>query len=214
MRNNIKWMFLILLCVGCGDIIEEDIEKENVQLVAPGDLVVTFNQDVQFVWESILDADNYTFQLGKPSFENLEEIVLDTVVNENGLSRKLAFGKYCWRVKANNSTSSSKYYSRSFEVMKDLSTDNIEITSPIEAFEASSEEVIFMWKNLEGATSYKLQIVSPSFDGIDNMIRDTVITVNEFREKLDIGKYQWRIKGLNAKTESQYVTRSLERKDE
>lgn len=63
---------------------------------------------------------------------------------------------------------------------------------------------LFYWENLDNATQYQLQIVSPGFDSIVRLTVDTVIGRNQFQQELRRDNYQWRVKALNNSTESAY----------
>lgn len=68
---------------------------------------------------------------------------------------------------------------------------------------------LFWWEEVKGATQYRIQIVSPSFDSIYSLISDKFIDSNKFEITLNPGKYQWRVKALNSATESDWFVRSL-----
>jgi hypothetical protein len=63
--------------------------------------------------------------------------------------------------------------------------------------------VHFKWEELEGATSYRLQVVSPSFDDIDNYALDSVVTGTSNFFFLDSNQYEYKVTALNSGYESQ-----------
>jgi len=215
MKNKaiqISVIILLLIVSSCGDFIDAKLDKDEMYLVAPGDSMMTCNQEIQFIWDENLDAEGYTFQIARPSFGNMEEIIVDSLVEGTRITQMLDIGKYSWRIKATNSTSETNYKIRTFEILKNISAECVAITSPKDSLQTESEEIIFMWDKLEGATSYNIQIVQPSFAEAEKVLVDTTIVNNRFSHELAIGKYQWRIKALNAKTESKSIVRTLERK--
>lgn len=62
----------------------------------------------------------------------------------------------------------------------------------------------FKWEEMEGAESYRLQVVSPSFDQISTYPLDSLVSGTEFFFTLDPGVYQYRIRGENSAYQSLY----------
>jgi predicted secreted protein len=221
MRNkiyNILFVGLLMLMISCGDIIDADLSKDKIELVAPGDSIITTSSEIKFLWEANEEAVNYSFQLVSPSFDKVEELVLDVLLDDNNTEKTLPEGKYSWRVKANNSSTKTRYASRYFEIIKDLSREDIEVLSPADdlvisiANDAviSSADIIFQWSLISGARDYRLEIASPSFSQSEKILLDTILVEERVSKTLGIGKYEWRIKARNAKTESKYIYRRIE----
>lgn len=96
-----------------------------------------------------------------------------------------------------------------FIIEKDLKTKSLNILSPSENDTIAQNYITFWWEDVEGATSYNLQIVKPSFTNITELILDTNVSDNKFFVNLPNGNYQWRIKAQNNNTSTQYYVRSL-----
>ena len=100
--------FLLLSCIAC-DILEEDISKDRVWIIAPTDKSLTEAGLVQFRWQGVEYATGYEFTLVSPSFEEADRLVADTVIFADSLARSYGFkatlraGRYQWRVRAFNS---------------------------------------------------------------------------------------------------------------
>ena len=88
---------------------ENDISNEPVSLHAPYHGMETTEREITFWWEEIRNAENYVFQLVKPNFATIEELVRETTLSSNQLTFTLEPGNYQWRVKAKNSTSETSY---------------------------------------------------------------------------------------------------------
>ncbi len=58
--------------------------------------------------------------------------------------------------------------------------------------------VHFKWKEVEGATKYHLEVVSPSFASISQFNLDTIISGLDFFAPLDSSEYEMRLTALNA----------------
>jgi len=68
-----------------------------------------------------------------------------------------------------------------------------------------SNKVHFKWEELEGASFYNLQIVSPSFADIDVFVLDSNINGEEFYQILAPGSYQYQLRGENGGHESMFA---------
>lgn len=94
-------------------------------------------------------------------------------------------------------------------IEKDLKTKSINILSPADKDTIAQNYITFWWDEVEGATSYNLQIVKPSFSNITELVLDSNIVDNKFFINLSNGTYQWRIKAQNNSTSTQYIVRDL-----
>lgn len=86
----------------CADFIEYPLEKEYVNLRAPGDSLETRDSVLTFWWDSHQDAKYYRIQIVHPSFEAIKTMVTDSVVLTNQLELELDSGTYAWRVRPEN----------------------------------------------------------------------------------------------------------------
>lgn len=89
---------------------------------------------------------------------------------------------------------------------KDISDDNVNMLAPADHIELNTLNVNFWWQFVEGANKYQLQIVSPGFKAISQMVLDTVLLKNKWNGKLLEGNYQWRVKAINDYYATSYTT--------
>lgn len=94
-----------------------------------------------------------------------------------------------------------------FEI--DLSGKSINLISPIDSFQTNVSTQTFWWDQLEGAETYRLQIVLNSFSHPSGLLMDTLIKSNQFVVSFQPGVYQWRVRGQNNGSESPYSCRTL-----
>lgn len=87
---------------------------------------------------------------------------------------------------------------------------NITILAPADKIETNSYQQTFWWNPLTDALAYRLQVVSPNFDSVSKLIIDTLIKNEKFVYTLDPGKYQWRVRGENGSSVSNFSYRFLE----
>lgn len=94
-------------------------------------------------------------------------------------------------------------------IVKDISNESIKILAPPDSFHSGSSTVTLWWEELDGAEKYDIQIVSPSFIYIVNLIADSTTSNDKFSVDLAPGQYQWRVRGVNNGWESEYSTRTF-----
>lgn len=80
---------------------------------------------------------------------------------------------------------------------EDIATDSVVLLAPVDSMVTDSFSITFWWEELEGASDYLLQVVSPSFESPFQLLVDTVIATNKFTYTFAPGNYQWRVKGQN-----------------
>lgn len=94
-------------------------------------------------------------------------------------------------------------------VEKDLNGKNIVLVSPADNDTLSSLTNVFWWNEMEGATKYHLQIVTPQFSSVQQLLLDSNIAGDHFSFTLPPGRYQWRVRGFNGSSETEYSVRTL-----
>lgn len=87
---------------------------------------------------------------------------------------------------------------------------SISILAPANRSETNSYQQTFWWNPMADAIAYRLQVVSPNFDSVSKVLLDTIIKGEKFVYTLDPGKYQWRVRGENGSSVSNYSDRFLE----
>lgn len=91
-------------------------------------------------------------------------------------------------------------------IEKDISEDLPIIILPSNNASINENPVFFKWGDLDGATKYKVQIVSPSFDSILSYPVDSVVSGTEIYFNLDSNDYQVRLMALNAGYETAFTS--------
>ena len=101
-----------LLIAGCAEMLEKDLSKKNVLLVAPSNGVTEPDSAaITFAWDSVDDAKNYRLQVAMPSFDSIVSLLADTTVYGTFFTLPAldSPGQYQWRVMASNTTSSTPF---------------------------------------------------------------------------------------------------------
>jgi hypothetical protein len=179
-------------------------------MVFPAEGSVVPEGDVFFMWNYIdLEGkykEKYNLMVVRPSFNNIQEIVIDSITSLNKLKINLETGKYQCRIYALNGSSYSDSTIHSFTVKDstdgdDLSNIKVKMVSPADASVVPEGDVFFMWNyiDLEGnyKEKYNLMVVMPGFNQIQKMIIDTTISSNKISVALEPGQYQCWVYALN-----------------
>ena len=115
--KRIYALTIAVLMLSCSDIIDvEDISEQGVMVLAPDESSVLNITDVNFSWETVIDAEQYKLQIATPSFDSAIQIVLDTTIVITNFSKTLELGAYQWRVRAENSNYETAYTTQSFTI--------------------------------------------------------------------------------------------------
>jgi hypothetical protein len=94
-------------------------------------------------------------------------------------------------------------------IATDISKMTIVVNAPASGQTTTSNLVTFWWSEIEGADSYNLQIVSPTFSNTVRLFVDTFVASEKFNFTLPPGDYEWRVKAVNNASETKYVVSTL-----
>ncbi len=196
------------------EVFEEDISEQTLVLIAPSNDSILEVNPIVFTWEEIEFAESYILQIATPDFENATQVVVDEIVFGTTSEQSLVDGQYQWRVKAKNSASETLFTSSNFNVELipievDISDEIIVLTAPSEGSELDTNPVIFSWEELETAENYVLQIATPNFENPAQIVVDISLAENSSEQTLVDGTYQWRVKGVNSVSETDFTTASF-----
>jgi hypothetical protein len=89
---------------------------------------------------------------------------------------------------------------------KDISQENVKIISPNDNTITENLNVTFQWSEIEGATSYQIEVVSPRFDTAHTIKFDSLVETNSLSLSLNPGNYQWKVRGKNNAYQTSYST--------
>ncbi|MDR0938384.1 MAG: hypothetical protein LBN29_03365 [Mediterranea sp.] len=85
---------------------------------------------------------------------------------------------------------------------KDISDKRVEVIAPVDSAELAPGRVSFLWREMDHATAYRVQVVSPNFQhatavACDTLLNDTLSANNKLSLTLPAGSYQWSIQAEN-----------------
>lgn len=84
---------------------------------------------------------------------------------------------------------------------KDITNSAVQINYPLANTNIYSNAVNFQWSKLDGATQYRIQVITPS----NAIVIDSTVTTNNLNIPLTEGSYQWRVRAENNAYTSTYT---------
>jgi hypothetical protein len=209
MKRILLILPLLLVLIACEEVLlEDDISKENVHLVAPGESAHFFSTGVTFTWDPIENGTQYRIQIAKPDFENPLQIITDNVTDTTSYTTQLNVGRYEWRVQGINSGYSTSFSTRSFTVVsnEDFAGNSITLSSPNNNLVTNTPSQNLIWQPVIGATNYHFQVTDTSGG---NVVYEQDVAATNFNYNFDEGNFQWRIRASNGQQNTLYASRSI-----
>lgn len=92
---------------------------------------------------------------------------------------------------------------------EDIEQRKVVILSPGDSVSIQGQSVTFWWNEIEGATQYELQVVSPNFSNITQLVLDTIVETNKYAFNFNFGEYQCRVRALNGAYSTAYTVHTF-----
>ncbi len=195
-RNPFIYILLAFLSNACTEVFEEDISNHAVNILAPADSMETVEIDILFWWGEIEDANGYELQIVSPNFDNVMDLVLDSVIVGDKFTKQLSPGTYEWRIRGVNSNTETPYVYRSFEIdsTNNLSNFDINVLSPLDGHASSNLSQSFIWEAIYNADFYTFRLYD---NGILLTEVDSLTEAQYTYTLPDEGLYNWQVKAIN-----------------
>ena len=185
-------------------------------LVSPAHNTVIDDYSITFSWEDESTTTNkhtYTWELFKV-YGNSEALVVSEKTKNKSKGYSInSGGTYRWRVRSTDIAGNTSDYTVKWEVSVpaavNISNESINLFAPTDLLETTEETHTFWWEKLDGADKYLFQIVSPSFTNIQVLVEEKELTDNKVTLTLQEGTYQWRVKGINTESQTEFTTNTL-----
>jgi len=193
-------LVVIVFFSSCKEFIEPSITNQKLNLVAPANRIETTNYQQTFWWETLEDAFQYRLQIVNPSFGNINQLVLDTVVKTDKFIYTLEPGNYEWRVRGENGSSQTAYTTYRLVVHPSSLQDQVvQLVAPTNGLITTNSAIQYEWLKLFGTTQYRLQIDNKNFADENNLLLNQTTPNLIFTHTLTAdGNYQYRIRAENA----------------
>jgi hypothetical protein len=90
-------------------------------------------------------------------------------------------------------------------IEKDITNDTVELVSPTDNARSGTLLQTLYWNPLDGVQGYRVQITKNNFnpDSIF-LVMDSTVKATQFSYGFSVGKYQWRVSGVNSAYNSKF----------
>ena len=169
-----------------------DLSNQNVQLVTPIDLDTTNKSIQELSWQPIYNANQYAVELWHPDLQG--SLLYSSYVSNNQVIVSLPNqGNYVWRVKAENSSSSTNFSQRSI-YLDSISPNAPTLINPINNSTLTSNQAYFNWiRNSSGGSSIRdslILAIDTNFVQVDKVV---ILNSTNYSDSLNSGTYYWRV---------------------
>lgn len=215
--NTITKFSLILLSITVLSSCVKDITQEELTLILPTNGQTYTTNQVHFKWKEVENAKGYRIEIVKPSFESIQEFVLDSVVEGTQFYQILSPGQYEFQIRAENSAYETAYvgpYSITLDSVSDLSTQQVGLLSPVDNYATNELSLDCEWDVHYAADYYQFQLRSGlDFSGSVSVphnqseIYSTSYSIPS--GILNEGEYSWGVRAHNQNSFSDYSAHSF-----
>lgn len=92
----------------------------------------------------------------------------------------------------------------------DISDEAVKLVAPSEAATLNSANTLFFdWDPVEDAETYRIQIATPTFNEVLQIVADSTLTGTSFGTTLEANDYEWRVRAENSGYQTIYTTQSF-----
>ncbi|HEX8514830.1 MAG TPA: hypothetical protein VF868_01435 [Bacteroidia bacterium] len=212
MKNKFLFSLLALsslLLYSCEEFIETDLSKKSIVIIAPADNITSSTFTPTFWWNDVKGANKYQLQIVKPDFATIQQFIVDTTVTTDRFIYTLSPGRYQWRVRALNGSSSTEYvtYSLTIDSTLDLSGQTMILATPSDNYYSNSFSHTFTWNVMPNASNYVFQVYTST--GTPVGAAQSVTTNSTPYTFAAAGNYKWRIFAQNNTSNSPYKERNI-----
>lgn len=211
MRGFILFCLVIGLSMitSCDDIIEKKLTGKTVSILSPPNGGTLPTSAVTLWWNEVAGATKYNIQVVRPSFSNIQFLILDSMVSGDKYVLSLQPGAYEWRIKALNFSTETIFFTFSFSVDSSLNLSNqsIQLLSPVNNYISNQLSHTFSWSPVFYADDYRFEILSSTGNTVyvDAALDNTTVSYTFAND----GNYTWRVRAQNNSSVSLYSQASL-----
>lgn len=176
------------------------ISNQTVQLLAPGDKIITRNDQFLFEWNALFGATIYRLQIDTNNFSDEENVVLNNTTPNTRFNFTLRREKsYQWRVRAENDTAQSKWSSVRIFTLDQTPPGPPSLTAPLNN-QRIGKPVGLQWNSISDAVSYRLYVYKSDSTTLFNS--SFPLTLKSTSHSFNLGEINervyWRVRAIDA----------------
>lgn len=216
--------FIIILItalslIGCNDIIEINISNVTPTVLLPQMNDSVAENPVHFKWEKVEGASKYRLEVVSSSFDNINQFIVDTIIQNTEFFYALDTNQYEMRVTALNNAYTSKKSTPIKFIVGIEPTYNPNLVSLLYPLNSqylnSTFNQIFKWSSLPNTISYEFSLRKGNNFITDSIIYNSIILNNSLpTSQLDLsqqfnlqdGFYTWGVKANTTTGETSYYS--------
>lgn len=92
---------------------------------------------------------------------------------------------------------------------KDLTGKQVALVAPSDNVTTCITRQLFLWEKLQGATTYRMLIVTPDLRQAQACLLDTLLEEQHFEYEFTEGVYTWMIRAENSASAGEFTSRLL-----
>ncbi len=206
MKNKLSLLFPFIATVAlisiysCKDIIETDLSKTSITIVAPSNNVTSTSFTQLFKWNAVTGANTYELEIVAPNFDTITQFILDSTMTATQYSYTLKSGVYQWRVRAKNGSSTTNYvtYNLKIDSSLNLSNQQVPLSNPQNNVYSKIFIQTFSWQTLPSASYYIFNVL---VNGTPVFTKDTTSSSITYKFS-QVGTYDWNVLAYNSSSNS------------
>lgn len=211
MRKIKLFIYVLLACVSCDDIFEEDITDKEIILLFPPDESDFDGQSVDLIWKEDRDINGYRLNIVETM---TSQLVLDTLVTSPRFRMLFDEGTYDWKVRGENFAYQSNYSdTKSFRIIlsEDLTNQSVTLDSPPANIYTNNLVTLFTWEENNFASSYDFEILKNENQMITVFQVNTSELFSTVPEMVytEDAIYTWKVKAVNEVSYSMTSERTI-----
>lgn len=182
-------------------VIDSTLNISSLQVVlsSPTDNFITNNDNITFVWNSLLNADDYLVEVHQNTWTG-SAVFGPQIATSTTLSTTLPEGVLVWGIQARNSTSnSSTAFSTRTITIDTTSPNQVSLVLPLDNAVLSDVFNTYSWtQGANTGTVLTDDIYFYSDAGATTLLKTAQAVGTSYQDSLGVGTYYWRVQSTDA----------------
>lgn len=172
-----------------------DLSMQMVNLVSPTDGFATTETEIDFLWQTLLNARDYKIQIASPDFSNSTFFIDEQTLQTDSYTAVLDEGDYMWRVRAENDQSVTPFSEASFSI--DLTAPSAPVLLSPGQSDTLNLPFTLSWEVDPESVMDTLYVFEDSMLSVPVLKTPTINTSFLFNEDVS-DVYYWRVRSVDA----------------